>query len=152
MCVSLCIYIYMCICIYNPITHSFPMVFKALWCSKCEASQGYDASGIQPVVKNNQNIYFLIQNIWLWLTMPTGCSKCEASAGHGVIQYKTGCSKCEIWWCSKCEVRSRHRSRFFFPNYVLSVCSSLYIYKHLSLSLSSMGFFPASQVWLPYLW
>ena len=52
------IYIYMCICIYNPITHSFPMVFKALWCSKCEASQGYDASGIQPVVKNNQNIFF----------------------------------------------------------------------------------------------
>ena len=61
------------------------------------------------------------------MIMSTGCSKCEASAGHRVIQYQTGGSKCEIRGCSKCENRSRHQS-CFFPNYVLSVCPSLYIY------------------------
>ena len=64
-CIIMYIYMYICICIYNPITYSFPMAFKVLWCSKCEASQGYDTSGIQPVVKNNQHICVLIQNIWL---------------------------------------------------------------------------------------
>ena len=62
----------------------------------------------------------------IFMIMSTGCSKCEVSAGHGVIQYKTGCSKCEIWWCSKCEVRSRHRSCFIFSK-LCSKCMSVTI-------------------------
>ena len=56
-------------------------VFCDVLSSKCEASPGYDTTGIQPVVKNSQ-IFELTSGFQYKIYEIRGCSKCENRLRH----------------------------------------------------------------------